>query len=256
MKSQNKIIISKYYKLINGDCFEVLKTLKKNKFTTIFADPPYFLSDDGISVKNGKMVSVNKGEWDKFKKIEDRINYNRKWLNLCKPLLTYDGTIWISGTFHNIYSIAVALELEGYEIINNITLRKLNPPPNISGRAFAHSTETILWAKIRGTKHKFNYKLMKEINNGKQMKDVWEYTQIPRSEKKFGYHPTQKRLDLLKRILLASSNEGDFILDPFSGSGTTGLACVILKRKYTGIELDRNYFKISAKRLSNKEKIK
>jgi site-specific DNA-methyltransferase (adenine-specific) len=248
MSKLNYYLNGKDFKLIKGSCFDALPLLKKESFSIIFADPPYFLSDGGISVKSGKMVKVDKGSWDKAISIQEKIDYNRKWISLCKPLLKKDGSIWISGTFHNIYSIGVALELEGFEIINNIIIRKLNPPPNISGRAFAHSTETVIWARVKGNKHKFNYKLMKEINNGKQMKDVWEYTQIPKSEKSFGYHPTQKTLELLKRIIISSSDKNDLILDPFSGTATTGIACKELKRNYVGIETKKIYLDISEKR--------
>jgi site-specific DNA-methyltransferase (adenine-specific) len=251
MKKIKYYINKSNFKLIDGDSFEILKSLKKKSFSIIFADPPYFLSDGGISVKSGKMVKVDKGNWDKAKDVNEKIEYNRKWISLCKPLLKENGSIWISGTFHNIYTIAVALELEGYEIINNITIRKLNPPPNISGRAFAHSTETLIWARIKGSKHKFNYKLMKEINGGKQMKDVWEFTQIPRKEKDFGYHPTQKTLELLKRIIIASTDVGDTVLDPFSGTSTTGIASIILTRKFIGIENELKYLMISSKRFYN-----
>jgi site-specific DNA-methyltransferase (adenine-specific) len=248
MSKINYYFNDKGFKLIIGSCFEYLPILKKESFSIIFADPPYFLSDGGITVKNGKMVKVDKGSWDKAIGIKEKIEYNRNWIALCKPLLKKDGSIWISGTFHNIYSIGVALELEGFEIINNIIIRKLNPPPNISGRAFAHSTETVIWARVKGNKHKFNYKLMKEINNGKQMKDVWEYTQIPKTEKAFGYHPTQKTLELLKRIIVSSTDKNDLVLDPFSGTATTGLACSFLGRKYVGIEIEPKYLNISIKR--------
>jgi site-specific DNA-methyltransferase (adenine-specific) len=254
MSKLNYYLKGKDFKLIKGSCFDALPLLKKESFSIIFADPPYFLSDGGISVKSGKMVKVDKGSWDKAISIQEKIDYNRKWISLCKPLLKKDGSIWISGTFHNIYSIGVALELEGFEIINNIIIRKLNPPPNISGRAFAHSTETVIWARVKGNKHKFNYKLMKEINNGKQMKDVWEYTQIPKAEKSFGYHPTQKTLELLKRIIVSSTDKNDLVLDPFSGTATTGIACKELKRKYLGIEIKTGFLKISKSRYNNSKR--
>lgn len=219
----------------------------------IFADPPYFLSNNGKTFSGGKIVSVNKGEWDKgINTIEDKINYNRKWLNLCFPLLKKGGTIWVSGTLHNIYSVGVALELEGYKILNNITWQKTNPPPNLSRKMFTHSTETILWAaKDRKSKFTFNYELMKKENGGKQMKDVWSFSLTKKSEKKFGKHPTQKPLDLMRRIIKASSNEGDLILDPFMGSGTTGVAAVELKRKFIGIDLEQEYVELAIKRIED-----
>ncbi len=247
---------SKYYynkrnfKLILGNSFEELKKIKKNSIDMIFADPPYFLSGDGISCSGGKMVSVNKGDWDKKIGIEEKHQFNREWIRLCYNILKDEGTIWISGTLHNIYSIGMALEQEGFKIINNITWKKLNPPPNISCRYFVHSTETILWAKkdIKKAKHKFNYALMKELNGGKQAKDVWETSLTKPSEKKYGKHPTQKPIAILEKLILASTDEGDLILDPFNGSGTTGIVANKLKRKYIGIDLEKEYLDITIRR--------
>lgn len=151
---------------------------------------------------------------------------------------------------HNIYSIGMALEQEGFKIINNITWKKLNPPPNISCRAFVHSTETILWAKkdVKNSKYKFNYLLMKELNSGKQMKDVWESSLTKPSEKIHGKHPTQKPIKILERIILASTDEGDLILDPFNGSGTTGIAANRLNRKYIGIEKETKFLDLTIRR--------
>lgn len=251
---------SKYYynkrnfKLILGDSFEELKKIKKNSIDMIFADPPYFLSGDGISCSGGKMVSVNKGDWDKKIGIEEKHQFNREWIRLCYGLLKDEGTIWKSGTLHNIYSIGMALEQEGFKIINNITWRKLNPPPNISCRYFVHSTETILWAKkdIKKAKHKFNYQLMKELNGGKQAKDVWESSLTKPSEKKCGKHPTQKPMAILEKLILASTDEGDLILDPFNGSGTTGIIANKLKRKYIGIDLEKEYLDLTIRRKEEK----
>ena len=238
------------FKLVQGDSLKVLKKLEPKSIDMIFADPPYFLSSDGISCSGGKMVSVNKGEWDKSIGIEEKHKFNRKWIKLCYEVLKDDGTIWISGTMHNIYSIGMALEQEGFKIINNITWKKLNPPPNISCRAFVHSTETILWAKkdIKKSKHKFNYSLMRKLNDGKQMKDVWETSLTKPSEKRCGKHPTQKPIEILEKIILASTDEGDLILDPFNGSGRTGIVSNRLNRKYIGIEKEKEYLDLTIKR--------
>lgn len=240
----------KDFKLIQGDSFKVLKDIEPKSIDMIFADPPYFLSSDGISCSGGKMVSVNKGDWDKTISIEEKHKFNRKWIKLCYQVLKDNGTIWISGTMHNIYSIGMALEQEGFKIINNITWKKLNPPPNISCRFFVHSTETILWAKkdIKNAKHKFNYSLMKELNDGKQMKDVWESSLTKPSEKKCGKHPTQKPMEILEKIILASTDEGDLILDPFNGSGTTGIVANRLNRKYIGIEKEKEFLDLTIRR--------
>ena len=239
------------FKLIQGDSLSVLKKIEPKSVDMIFADPPYFLSGDGITCSAGKMVSVNKGNWDEKKEIKDKHKFNKKWIKLCKEVLKDNGTIWISGTMHNIYSIGMALEEEGFKIINNITWKKLNPPPNISCRAFTHSTETILWAKkdLKKAKHKFNYDVMKELNGGKQMKDVWETSLTKPSEKKYGKHPTQKPVDLLEKIILASTDENDLILDPFNGSGTTGIVASKLNRQYIGIEKEKEYLDLTVKRI-------
>ena len=157
-----------------------------------------------------KMVSVNKGKWDEKRSIKEKHNFNKRWIRACKNVLNDNGTIWISGTMHNIYSIGMVLEEEGFKILNNITWKKLNPPPNISCRTFVHSTETILWAKkdISKAKHKFNYDVMKKLNNNKQMKDVWETSLTKPSEKKCGKHPTQKPIELLERIILCDADHG------------------------------------------------
>lgn len=239
--------------LLKGDALDILPLIPENSVQMIFADPPYFLSNDGITCSSGKMVSVNKGNWDKGRKdIKAKHLFNKDWLEKCRHVLDTNGTIWISGTYHNIYSIGMALEELEYKIINNITWYKKNAPPNLSCRYFTHSTETVLWAKKSvKAKHTFNYQIMKELNGGKQMRDVWEIPTTKKSEKVFGNHPTQKPLELLKRIILASTNEGDIILDPFNGSGTTGIAAVELNRKYIGIELEEEYLEITKKRYQN-----
>ncbi|MDD4120579.1 MAG: site-specific DNA-methyltransferase [Clostridia bacterium] len=242
------------FTLYLGDSFRVLGIIEEKTIDMIFADPPYFLSNNGISCQAGKMVSVNKASWDATAMTAtQKINYYRKWLSLCSKVLKDNGTIWISGTMHNIYYIGVALEYEGFSIINNVTWKKTNPVPNISCRAFTHSTETILWARKQLTKskrgkHFFNYTLMKEDNNNKQMKDVWDFSTVPKSEKKYGKHPTQKPLSLLLRIIKASTQENDLVLDPFNGSGTTGIASTILNRKYIGIDNVVEYLELSQKR--------
>lgn len=245
-------------KLYLGDSFKILKKIDKRSVKLIFADPPYFLSTEtGISCHSGKMVSVKKADWDEKINVEEKHKFNRKWIKLCKEVLADDGTIWISGTMSNIYSIGLALEQEGFKILNNITWEKLNPPPNISCRYFVHSTETILWAKkdIKKAKHQFNYSLMRELNNSKQAKDVWRSALTPLKEKKYGKHPTQKPLWLLEKIIISSSSEGDLILDPFNGSGTTAIAAKKHRRKYIGVDNVYEYLEITKRRLENEEKL-
>lgn len=247
------VINDNNFKLIEGNCFEKMLEFDEKSIDMIFADPPYFLSNGGISCHSGKQVSVNKGIWDKGLSPEEKLNYNRKWISLCKKVLKDNGSIWISGTYHNIYSIGVALELEGFSIINNITWEKPNPAPNLACRCFTHSTETIIWARKiissnKKGKHTFNYSLMKEYNDGKQMKDVWKIKLPLKAEKTNGRHPTQKPLGLLERIIEASTNKGDLVLDPFNGSGTTGIAALKLNRNYIGIENNTDYINLTKKR--------
>lgn len=241
---------SDIFKLIYNDIFKAIKKFEDKSIDMIFADPPYFLSGNGITCSGGKMVSVNKGEWDKTLSIKEKHKFNKKWIKECYRILKDNGTIWISGTLHNIYSIGMALEEEGFKIINNITWQKTNPPPNLACKTFTHSTETILWARkdLKNVKYTFNYTLMKEINNNKQMKDVWTTSLTKPSEKKCGKHPTQKPLEILDRIILASTKEGDLILDPFCGSSTTGISAVGLNRRYIGIDNEKKYIELSIRR--------
>lgn len=236
------------FTIVHGDCFDVLPKFDF-KFDMIFADPPYFLSNGGISYKAGKVVCVDKGEWDKGGSPESIMEFNRTWLSLCREKLKDNGTIWISGTHHNIFSIANVLTELGYKILNVITWAKTNPPPNISCRFFTYSTEFIIWArKCPKVPHKYNYELMKAINDGKQMTDVWRLPAIGRWEKSCGKHPTQKPLALLTRIILASTDEHDWILDPFAGSSTTGIAASLCDRRFLGVEQEQEFVSLSKAR--------
>lgn len=236
------------FTLLHGDCVKLLPQFEF-KFDMIFADPPYFLSNGGISVQSGKIVCVDKGEWDKDYSPDNVDTFNREWLSLCHDKLKDNGSIWISGTYHNIFSIAKQLQELGYKILNVITWVKTNPPPNISCRYFTFSTEFIIWArKSPKIPHLYNYELMKQLNGGKQMTDVWRLPAIARWEKSCGKHPTQKPLAVLARAILASTHKGAWILDPFAGSSTTGIAANLLNRKYLGIDKEREYLTISENR--------
>jgi len=244
-------------RLLQGDCIEILKHAKENSVDMIFADPPYFLSNGGITCHAGKMVSVNKGKWDKSKGVAENHKFTLEWLKACQRVLKPNGTIWVSGTTHIIYSVGFAMQELGYKILNDIIWYKRNAPPNLSCRYFTHSTEVVLWAaKNAKSKHYFDYPLMKKINLGKQMRNVWEISAPQAEEKKFGKHPTQKPVALLKRIIQASTKEDDLVLDPFCGSSTTGVAAVLLKRKYVGIDLEEEYLELSKKRLEQTIKAK
>ncbi|RAZ49407.1 DNA-methyltransferase [Campylobacter hyointestinalis] len=242
------------FNLYQGDCFEILPKFQ-SKFDLIFADPPYFLSNNGLSIQNGQIVSVNKGEWDKGADIDEIDDFNFKWLKLAKDLLSNNGSIMISGTYHNIFSIGRALQKLDYKILNIITWQKTNPPPNFSCRYLTHSTEQIIWArKSKNHKHIFNYEVMKKLNENKQMKDVWSFPAIAPWEKSCGKHPTQKPLALLVRLILMATNEDSLVFDPFSGSSTTGIAANLLGRKFVGIEKENEFIKISMNRKKELDK--
>ena len=237
------------FTILQGDCMERLAEIEDKSVDAIFADPPYFLSNGGISVQSGKQVCVDKGDWDKGGTPEYIYEFNRRWLELCRTKLSDNGTIWISGTHHNIHVVMRCLQELGYKVLNTITWQKTDPPPNLSCRYFNFSTELIIWARKFDKKpHKFNYETMKLLNGGRQMTDVWRIPAVSLWEKQQGKHPTQKPLRLLYRIILASTNEGDTVLDPFSGSGTTGIAANLLGRKYIGIEQDMQFCELSLRR--------
>lgn len=236
------------FTLLQGDSLRLMKHINF-AFDMIFADPPYFLSNGGISFQAGKIVSVDKGEWDKSTSVDSVDAFNQKWIALCREHLKENGTIWISGSYHNIFSVAQALTALDFKILNVVTWAKTNPPPNISCRYFTYSTEFIIWArKQKKVPHFFNYDLMKQINENKQMTDVWRLPAIAPWEKSFGKHPTQKPLSLLTRIVLASTQPGDWILDPFAGSSTTGIAANLSGRAYVGIEQENEFVELSKRR--------
>lgn len=236
------------FTLLQGNCIELLQRFEF-KFDMIFADPPYFLSNGGISVSNGRMVCVDKGEWDKGGTPEYIEKFNRAWLTACKNKLKENGTIWISGTYHNIFSVANILSELGFKILNVVTWVKTNPPDNLTHRMLTHASEFIIWAKkSKRACHQYNYELMRQLNDGKQMTDVWCIPAVQKWEKSCGKHPTQKPLALLARIIMASTKKDDWILDPFNGSGTTGIASVLLERHYLGIDQDINFLNLSCRR--------
>lgn len=242
------------FSLHKGDCLDILPTIEKCTVSLIFADPPYNLSNGGITCRAGKVACVDKGDWDKSKGFAEDYKFTHQWISLCRDLLKPDGTIWISGTPHNIHQVGFALQSQGFHILNDIVWYKPNAPPNLACRCFAHAHETLVWAKkSKDSRHYFDYDSMRQWNDkispsGKQMRSVWNIPLTPQEEKASGRHPTQKPIELLKRIIAASTAQGDSVLDPFSGSGTTGLVSSMLKRKYIGIEKDEEFLKLSIKR--------
>jgi site-specific DNA-methyltransferase (adenine-specific) len=238
--------------LYQGDCLSFLDAVAQKypegRFDVIFADPPYFLSNGGITCHAGRMVKVDKGHWDKSRGPELNHEFNLEWLRRCQRVLKTNGTIWVTGTQHVIFSVGFAMQQLGFKILNDITWEKPNPPPNLSCRYFTHATETVIWAaKSDKARHTFNYKLMRQLNRGKQMKSVWKIPAPSAAEKSFGKHPTQKPIALVERCLLASSNAGDLVFDPFVGAGTTPVAAIKLGRRCVAIDLDS--VNVAAKRI-------
>ncbi len=247
------------FKLYHANCLDILADLPKNSVDMIFADPPYLLSNDGFTVHAGRQVSVNKGKWDKSNGLKKDFEFHLGWIQAAKHVLKPHGTIWISGTYHSIYQCGFALQVAGFHILNEISWFKPNASPNLSCRFFTASHETLIWArKDKKAKHIFNYNLMK---NGdwpedfikkpkKQMRSVWIIGTPKKIEKKFGKHPTQKPEDLLKRIVLASTKKGDLIVDPFTGSSTTGIVAYSLGRNFIGIDTNKKFLDLSIKRFN------
>lgn len=235
--------------LYNDDCIKVLKEFQNSCIDLIFADPPYFLSNGGLSIKSGKIVSVNKGEWDNKEHHQSTNSFTNEWLTECYRVLVNNGSIWISGTHHNIFEVELELKKIGFKIINIVIWQKTDPPPLIYKNKLRFSYEMIIWAK-KGSKHYFDYNVMFNINN-RELGDVWLLPAVTKNEKHFGYHPTQKPESLLERIILCSSKENSVVLDPFMGSGTTCYVAKKLKRKFIGIEKETYFFDIATNRINS-----
>jgi len=257
VKSRQSYFEKSGFKLYHGNCLDILAELPENSVDMIFADPPYFLSNGGFSLHAGKRVSVDKGQWDVSNGLKKDFEFHLEWTKACHRVLKPSGTIWISGTYHSIYQCGFASQVNKFHILNDITWLKPNGSPNLSCRYFTASHETLIWArKDRNAKHKFNYSLMKNGNwpndfikkPGLQMRSVWAIYPPKKEEKVFGKHPTQKPIDLLNRIVLASTDRGDTVLDPFTGSSTTGLAAFSNGRKFVGIDTENKYLDLSVKR--------
>lgn len=253
--------------LYQGDCLKVMAARRDASVDLIFADPPYNLSNGGFTCQSGRQAPVHKGDWDKSRGLKEDLEFIKAWLSQCRRILRPAGTIWVSGTHHVIFNVGYLMQKLGYHTLNMVTWFKPNASPNLSCRFFTHSSELLIWAApARGKKllHTFNYADMRARNGGKQMRDVWQLDEnengLPKifecgppknDEKKFGKHPTQKPLALLERIISASSKPGDLVLDPFNGSGTTGVAAAALGRRYIGIDTDKPFLSLTVKRIKS-----
>lgn len=271
MFTEDKLLMSKsckvkpYFKsngfeLYLDDSRDFLNNFSKESVHMIFADPPYNLSNGGITCHAGKMVSVNKGRWDESRGFDEDLTFHIEWIGACRRVLKPNGTIWISGTYHSIYRCGYALEANGYHILNDICWFKPNASPNLSCRYFTASHETVIWArKSKSARHTFNYELMRNgkwpgdflKKPNKQMRSVWAINTPKPIEKTFGKHPTQKPEELLKRIILASTHKGQLVLDPFTGSSTTGLIAYLYDRRFVGIDNEKTYLDLSVKRFKS-----
>jgi site-specific DNA-methyltransferase (adenine-specific) len=240
-------------RLHHADCLAFMAGLPADSIDCIWTDPPYLLSNDGVTCVGGRMVKVNKGEWDRSHGVDLDHEFNRTWLAACHRVLKPAGAIWVSGTLHVYLSVGMAMQQLGFRILNDIVWEKPAPPPNLGCRCFTHSTEMLLWAtkarKGGKDRHKFNYEAMKEENAGKQMKSVWRVATPGEEEKTYGKHPTQKPVALIARCLRATTDAGDSVFDPFAGSGSTGVAALTLGRLFIGCEQDGTYAALAARRL-------
>ena len=233
-----------------ADCLDLMQTIPPGCVDMVFADPPYRLSTGGVTVKSGRLAPVDKGAWDRSMGFQADHRFNVGWLREARRILKPDGTIWVTGTHHVIFSLGFALQSIGFKLINQITWHKPDPPPNALHTAFTHAHETLLWAsKGKGARHTFNYDLINSPDPASQVSSVWRIPAVPGREKLHGYHPTQKPLRLLRRAILASTKEGALIFDPFCGSGTTGVAAKELGRFFVGTEMERKYAELAGRRI-------
>jgi len=234
--------------LYEGECNSVMENLTE-QVDMIFADPPYFLSNQKKTTAFGKQKIRDKGEWDHVLTWEEINAFNKKWLAKCRKLLKENGTIWVCGTYHNIYSVEQCLIELDFKILNIVVWQKLDPPPTPFGGRLNFSAEYIIWArKNENVTHCFNYELLKQLNGGAEMPDVWKFARPGFWERSCGKHPTQKPLRLLYRILQTCTREGFTVLDPFAGSCTTGIAANLIGRKFIGIDMNKEYLDYGIRR--------
>jgi site-specific DNA-methyltransferase (adenine-specific) len=230
------------------DSMELMSLMPPASVDVIFADPPYRLSGGSVTVKSGRLVPVDKGEWDRPMGLAKDHEFNLRWLRAARRVLKPDGTLWVTGTHHIIFSLGFALRSLGFKIINSLVWEKPDPPPNALHAAFTHAHETLLWA-TKGKGYTFNYDLINTLDPQAQISSVWRIPAVPKRERLQGYHPTQKPLRLIRRALVASTREGELVFDPFCGSGTTGVAAKELGRFFVGAELEEEFCELAARRI-------
>ncbi len=242
---------------IHGDCLEVLRSISANTIDLIFADPPYNLQLENELIRpNQTIVDAVDDEWDQFDSFAAYDRFSMAWLTECQRVLKPTGSIWVIGSYHNIFRVGAAMMNIGYWILNDVIWYKTNPMPNFRGTRFTNATETLIWAKkSKDSKYNFNYHAMKNFNGEKQMQNVW-HLPLCRGEERIMVdgvkaHSTQKPEALLYRVILSSSEPGDLILDPFFGSGTTGAVAKKLKRRFIGIERSAQYVQIAQARIQD-----
>ena len=247
--------------IVNGDCLKEIKKIPDKSFDLVFADPPYNMQiGEKLTRPDASKVNGVNDKWDQFNSFKHYDEFCIAWLTECKRILKKDGAIWVIGSYHNIFRVGTAIQNLGFWILNDVIWNKNNPMPNFRGTRFTNAHETLIWAsKSEKSKYTFNYQSLKCLNDDLQMRSNWNLPICNGSErlKKDGkkIHSTQKPEALLHRILLATSNKNDLILDPFLGSGTTATVAKKLRRNYFGIEKEKNYFKVAEQRLKTTKPI-
>ncbi len=256
MQDQKKLVRAPRNKILVGDCIENMKRLPKGSVDMIFADPPYNLQLQGeLHRPNNSKVDAVDNDWDQFDSLKAYDEFTREWLSAARDALNDDGSIWVIGSYHNIFRVGYILQDLGFWVLNDVIWRKSNPMPNFRGRRFCNAHETMIWAsKSKDSKYRFNYDSMKGLNDDLQMRSDWYLPLCTGSERLKGedgkkLHPTQKPESLLHRVLLASTDAGDLVLDPFFGTGTTGAVAKKLGRDFIGLEQDETYAKGAQERI-------